>query len=156
VITGLAITAGLFSGVLAGVSIDRMVVALPAWRRVGLRSWADFSRQADLGNGRVLYPLLGLAAPACSVAAAASFHFAFDAPHDAAFPVYASAALGIARVLATARAAPHMLRAARLDEDNLMELDRAFGGFERWHSIRTIFQAAAFGACVWALLALRG
>lgn len=155
-IIGLAIAATLISGVLAGLSIDRMVVALPAWRRVGLRSWADFSRHADLGNGRTLYPLLGLAAPACSVAAAASFHFASDVPHDAAFPVYAAAALGIAHALATARAAPNMLKIARLDDNDLTQLDRAFAGFERWHSVRAILQAAAFGACVWALLALRG
>jgi hypothetical protein len=54
VIISLAVVATVFSGALAGLSIDRMVVALPAWRRVGLLGWANFSRHADLGNRLVL------------------------------------------------------------------------------------------------------
>jgi hypothetical protein len=54
VIISLAVVATVFSGALAGLSIDRMVVGLPAWRRVGLLGWANFSRHADLGNRLVL------------------------------------------------------------------------------------------------------
>jgi hypothetical protein len=143
VISGLAISATVLSGWLAGLSLDRMVVALPAWRRVGLRDWAKFSRHSDLGNGRAPLPLLGLAAPGCSVAAAVLFQVGSSAPRAALVPLYASAVLGIAHVLATARAAPNMLQAARLDEDDLAALARAFAGFRRWHAVRAVLQAMA-------------
>jgi hypothetical protein len=55
----LATLAVLANGLLAGLSVDRSVVAMPAWRWVGVRGWAAFSRRADLGNGLVLYPLRG-------------------------------------------------------------------------------------------------
>jgi len=34
-----------------------------AWRKVGPEAWAAFSREADLGTGLVVYPLLGVGAP---------------------------------------------------------------------------------------------
>src|SRR3954454_17722917 len=52
----LLITATLVSGLLAGGNIDRAVVAMPAWRRIGPVAWAEFSRRADLANGMLLYP----------------------------------------------------------------------------------------------------
>src|SRR5689334_5101059 len=51
--------AALIGGILAGAAVERLAVQLHAWRIVGVRAWAEFSRHADLGYGRVVYPFLG-------------------------------------------------------------------------------------------------
>ena len=52
----LEMAATLCGAFLAGGGLDRVAVAMPAWRIVGANGWAAFSRHADLGNGLVLYP----------------------------------------------------------------------------------------------------
>ena len=49
--------------VLAGSGVDRLVVQIPAWYRIGPVAFAHYARVADLGNGRFLYPLLGTSGP---------------------------------------------------------------------------------------------
>lgn len=149
--TSLAVTAVLASGLLAGLSIDRMLVALPAWSKVGAEAWAAFSRRVDLGNGLVLYPLLGLGAPLLSLAVAASFVLDSAAP-NAGMPILAAVVLSVAHVAATARAAPDMARIRSTQEP--AALQQAFQAFERWQAVRAILQALAFAANVWALVAL--
>jgi len=56
---GFALAASAVGGLLAGGNVDRFVVGMAAWRRIGTRAWADYSRHADLSaNGMVLYPFL--------------------------------------------------------------------------------------------------
>src|SRR5438094_10306305 len=45
--------------ILGGAGVDRLLVQIPAWYRIGPVAFARYARVADLGNGRVLYPLLG-------------------------------------------------------------------------------------------------
>ena len=54
-----AVTA--LGGISAGTTLDRSIVELPAWRRVGAVPWAAYSRQADLKNGLAWYAPLGFA-----------------------------------------------------------------------------------------------
>jgi hypothetical protein len=138
-------------GLLAGLSIDRTLVAFPAWRHVGPEAWAAFSRHADLGRGLILYPMLGLGAPLFSITTAVSF--ALDTgPATATLPVYLAAVLSGAHVIATARAAPNMLAVRRGGDPGV--LAAAFAGFERWQAIRAVLQGLTFSANVWALIAL--
>ena len=51
----LIVAATLLHGILAGVTVDRIPVGLPAWYEVGVVAWADYSRSADLGNGPLLF-----------------------------------------------------------------------------------------------------
>jgi len=44
----LVTAAVLVDGFLAGASVDRTFVQLPAFRKTGVRQWAAFSRNADL------------------------------------------------------------------------------------------------------------
>jgi len=53
-----------------GSFVSRSVVEMPAWQRVGPISWATFSRQADLGNREVLYPVFGIGSTVLAVALA--------------------------------------------------------------------------------------
>jgi hypothetical protein len=49
----LIVAATALGGILAGGSLDRSAVQLPAWRRVGPVPWATYSRETDLRNGLV-------------------------------------------------------------------------------------------------------
>ncbi len=53
------------NGLLAGLNTDTALVKLPARRRIGAVAYATCARGNDLGNGLVVYPLLGAGA-ACS------------------------------------------------------------------------------------------
>ena len=60
---GLMVAATAPGGVLAGASVDRTLIQLPAWRLVGAAARATFGRAANLGNGLIWYPLPRIGAP---------------------------------------------------------------------------------------------
>lgn len=51
----------LLGGILVGLSLDKVIVQLPARRRMGAVAYAGYAR-ADLGNGVVFYAVVGIAA----------------------------------------------------------------------------------------------
>src|SRR5260221_616987 len=128
----LLIGATLLHGFLAGGNVERALVHMPAWRKLGPRAWAAFSRQADLGRGLFLYPFEAIAGAALAVAAAIAFQLDPGAARAAALPLYLGAALALAGLLATTQAAPKMLSLRRVPDDDVPALQRAFDGFERW------------------------
>ena len=70
-ITRLVTGAILIDGILAGASLDRTLIQLPAFRQVGPLPWAAFSRKADLGDRAFLwYPSLAMIGTGLSLAAA--------------------------------------------------------------------------------------
>ena len=150
---GLITAAIIFNGVLAGGNIDRGLVQMPAWRKVGARDWAAYSRHADLENGFYLYPTEAIGGALFTIAAAVSFQFDITAPAPAALPVYLSVALVIGGLLATVKAAPLMMSLRRIGDDT-SALQKAFDGFRRWGNVRGVLQVLAFLANVWALVAV--
>src|SRR5258708_37424001 len=48
-VLGLIVLAAFLNGLLTGGNVDRLLIASPAWERVGFEAWAEFSRNADLG-----------------------------------------------------------------------------------------------------------
>ena len=78
-----------------GATIDRAVVASPAWQRLGPAAWAAYSRHADLGNGRIVYAIYGIGLAAFAIAAAISYRFDRHAPRRAGIPIYLSALAAI-------------------------------------------------------------
>ena len=59
---------GLLSG---SQDVDTALVKLPARRRIGAVAYATFARGNDLGNGLLVYPLLGVGAALLTVLATA-------------------------------------------------------------------------------------
>jgi hypothetical protein len=149
----LIVAATALGGILAGGSLDRSAVQLPAWRRVGPVPWATYSREADLRNGLIWYPLLGLGAPLLSIAAALAVRSDRAAARSGAAPAYAAAVLSVGHVLATSRAAPNMLGVGRLGDD-ADALRGALDRFERWQAVRASLQALTFAANLWSLVAV--
>ena len=63
-----------FSGVLAGSSIDRAIVAMPAWQIVGATAWADFSRHAEWSLSAICFRDINAAHRLWSVAPSVDTH----------------------------------------------------------------------------------
>jgi len=142
------------TGIIAGASLDRVVVQLPGFRQVGLQAWAAFSQQADLGNGLFWYPALGVGSTILCILAGIVFRRDKAAPTSAAFPIYGAAVAAGLGLLATTQAAPHMLGLREIHPDDLPRLQEAFDGFVRWHLVRALLQLLAFVLSVWSLQVL--
>jgi hypothetical protein len=138
----LMIAATLVSGWLAGGNIDRAFVAMPAWQEVGAVAWAEFSRHADLGNGLILYPLEAIGGAILTVSAATRLHFERNVSRSAALTLDASAALTIAGLAFTLKAAPAM-RSIR-EATDVTALQSAFEVFWYWGNLRGACQVLAF------------
>src|SRR2546428_12172166 len=129
--------ATIFNGILAGGSLLKSVVELPARRTIGLPAMAAYHRAADLRTGLWIYPALGLGAPALTIALGIAFVVDRGAPVAAALFGYLAAALSLAPVFATIRAAPNLLklRSGIPEEVVLADVYRAF---TRWQTVRAI------------------
>lgn len=151
ILCALAISASLFAGALAGITLDRMIVSFPAWRRVGVDGWAAYSRKADLGNGLFLYPFLAVGHTLLALVllvgvSRADLHGAFPA-------AWITCGLGVAGLIATIKAAPFML-ALRHAGDDRERLLHAYRGFARWSTVRAAPQALMFPSTLWLLVRL--
>src|SRR5262249_54628191 len=134
-------------------SLNRTLVEMPAWRHLGVEAWAAFSRGADLGNGKIIYPLVGIGGTVLILAAAITFRLSPRRPLSVAIPLYGAALMAICVMLTTIEAAPIMLSLHRIGDDPTA-LRQAFEGFYRWDSIRAVFGALEGCAEIWALVAL--
>src|SRR5689334_22437066 len=102
----LLVTATIVSGLLAGGNLDRAVIAMPAWRRIGPVAWAEFSRRADLASGLFLYPaeaIGGFALILGAFAAAVVEHGFLD---HAVLPLALAAIFAAGGLAFTVKAAP--------------------------------------------------
>lgn len=141
------------SGTLAGAVIDRAIVGGSAWSELGVESWAQYSRYADLGAGLVLYPLQAIGAAILVVAATVSYHLDRSAPRRAAIPLYAAVAFSAIGLLLTLKAAPIMLSLRTAQSAEVLQ--GAFDDFHFWGLyLRGTSDALAFIAEIWALTAM--
>jgi hypothetical protein len=144
-ILGCVFIAALFNGMLAS-GINRTLVDMPAWQRVGAPAWAKFSRWADMGPyGLVMYPLEGIGGAVLSVVAAIIFSRSRRSrTRSGAIPIYAAALLALGGMLATTQAAPTLLSTRHTSDP--AALQQALNRFAFWGGVRAIFQSLAFCA----------
>jgi hypothetical protein len=138
------------NGLLAGLNVDTALVKLPARKRIGALAYATFARGNDLGNGLVVYPLLGIGAVLFTVLATAIAYL----EHSSMGPLLLlslASLLSLLHTFATTRAAPIMLSIKDAPDDETLlrvKLDR----FARWHAVRATFQVLTFFVLLWALV----
>ena len=133
---------------MAGISLDKSIVQLPARHRMGIMGFAAFSRANDLGAGLVVYPVLGIAAALLTILAGVTA-FLQGAPSVRVWPLYVSVFLAVLHSLATARAAPNMLSLRQPVEAESV-IAAALDRFARWHNLRAVLQLLNFLMLVWA------
>jgi len=140
-------------GIIAGTSFDVALVKLPTRKRIGPIAYANFARNNDLGNGIVVYPILGITTLLLTFGTTLLAFFR-DTEFAIMIPLYVSCVFTIAQSLITAKAAPIMLslKTTRAEESVLKnKLDR----FAFWHSFRAVFQVLTFASSIWALIKIR-
>ena len=154
IIHGCVIGATVLGGLVAGMAFDRSAVQFNAWWHVGATSWAAFTREADLGRGFILYPIIGIGALALCIGAAIAFRLTRPAASSAAIPIYAAAVLSVAALIVTQQAlAPHVLALRSINGD-LAALQLTFEKVAKWWIIKTVLHMMTFAANIWALAAL--
>ena len=145
--------ATVLSGWLAGAALDRSAVGTPVWQALGPEAWAHLSGRAVFGTGLTMDAIVGVAAAALIIAAAASD--AFDRNSDDAMPVSLIIAVvfSLLGLLFTAKAANLVqLLAAPQPAANLQPI---FDEYLIWGvDFRAAADAVAFVAVVWALSSL--
>jgi hypothetical protein len=150
----LSVAATLLDGILAGVNVDRILVGLPAWHAVGTVAWANYSRSADLGSGLLLYPALAIGGALFSVGAAVCLIWQPRRRRSVAIALYVAAALALAGLLLTFKAAPFMLSLQTIRNEDVAQLQQAFNGFWFWEAIRGVIQVLAFVGNLLSLVAI--
>jgi hypothetical protein len=138
------------NGLLSGLNMDTALVKLPARQRIGAVAYATFARGNDLGNGLIVYPLLGVGAALLTLLATALAN-AERSPMEVLLLLSLASLLSILHTFATTRAAPVMLSIKGIPDDEAIltsKLDR----FARWHTVRATFQVLAFFVLLWALV----
>ncbi len=147
----LILAATVATGLLAGASLDKAVVQLPARHRMGVIGFANFSRANDLGNGLLVYPVIGISAALLTISAAlTAFLQGTSLAH--AWPLYMAALFAVLHSFTTTRAAPNMLSLRQLTNDEAT-LTEALNHFAAWHNARTVLQILNFVMLVLGIVA---
>lgn len=141
-VTGVAMAALVADGLLAGLSLDKVIVQLPARRKIGVTAYAAYARAADLGNGIAFYAAVGVSAALLTIAAFAVVA-ARGAPGNVTGLLAVAAALSLLHSAATGRAAPAMFQVGRAG-DSEAALAPLLTRFARWSAARAGLQAATF------------
>ena len=132
----------LMGGILAGLSLDKVIVQLPARRRLGAVGYARYARAADLGNGVVFYAIVGVGAAALTVAAF-GIALAVNASATVRLLLGAAAVLSVLHSAVTGRAAPTMFRIGQAP-DTPEALEPLLSRFARWSAVRAVLQVSTF------------
>ena len=138
------------NGLLAGLNVDTALVKLPTRKRIGARVYATFARGNDLGNGLVVYPLLGIGT-ALFTMLATFFAYLDHSSMGLLLLLSLASLLSLLHTFATTRAAPLMLSIKDVPDDEAllgMKLDR----FDHWHAVRATFQVLTFFVLLWTLV----
>jgi hypothetical protein len=146
----LLLAATFLGGILAGTSVDRVIVGGPAWHELGAAAWLEYSRRADLGAGLVAYPIEGIGAALLAIAATVSNYFDGNRRRGTVLALYCAAVFSIVGPLLTVKAAPIMLSLAA--PQDAAAAQRAFDAFfVSGLYLRGAAETLAFAALVWAL-----
>ena len=143
----LTFTATALNGVLVGASLDQSIKQLPARHRIGSIAFSVYSRAADLGNGIAWYAFLGVSSALVTIATAV---ITIIAGSTHTLPIFIAAILSVFHSIATSQAAPTNFRQLKMANDEA-SLTAVFNTFERWQTVRVIFQVLTFVATLWAL-----
>lgn len=140
----------LLTGSLAGLDVDRALVANQAWRQVGAIGWATFSRHADLANGLLVYPFQAIGGALLTFAVLVCSRRANTVAAWVLCFVYLAFGLSVGGLLLTMKAAPIMLAVRGVNDP--AALQRMFEAFGFWGNLRSVCQIGAFVSLVCARL----
>ncbi len=141
------------NGLLAGTSITKSVVELPAGKKIGSLAFAAYSRAADLKNGLLWYSFLGIIGPVLTVTATIMTNIGYGPSGDFSIALDVAAVLSVAHVGSTALAAPNMMKVSRAGNE-IAQLEVLYARFRRWNGLRALLQGLTFLVCLVAIYEL--
>jgi hypothetical protein len=151
---GLLLAATVSSAIAGGATLDQTVKQLPARHRIGAEAYTAYARAADLSNGLVWYPVMGIGTTVLVIGAVVAG--LLDHPSASRAVALAAMAAGIVVFAgATSRAAPTLLTLRRgepTEATATATLDR----FARFNAIRAAGIVMTIAASVWAMAASVG
>jgi hypothetical protein len=150
---GLVIANGFVGGLFVGGNVQRSLVDMPAWQRAGPVAWATFSRYADLGNGLIIFPIVGIGAVILMLVTALAYRLDRTAPRAAGLPIYLGVLFLLGGIVTTTQAAPLMLSLRSGTTDPIV-LQRTFDGFLWWGTIRAVCDVLSYCCGFWAVIAM--
>jgi hypothetical protein len=138
------------NGLLTGATLDQAIKQLPARKAIGAVAYSDYSRAADLGNGLIWYPVLGVGTAVLSVVAAVVglVHHHTGAQSAALIALIIGS---VAHMGSTALAAPTNISQRRAIGDDAA-LTAIFNKFARLNAVRAVLLVATLGIAVWAVV----
>jgi hypothetical protein len=145
-----ASVACILSGLLAGANIDRFLVQLPAWKYVDITSWAHYSRHADLGNGRWVYPLEAVGSFLILLVSSVIVWRKKPAYEQPSNYIYLGTCFAAIKLAITYFASPVILSLSSGNEDARF-LQRAFDLYHFWSPYNVVTQLCCFICCLLAV-----
>ncbi|MDP4129829.1 MAG: hypothetical protein Q8918_12700 [Bacteroidota bacterium] len=138
----------ILTGLLAGGSVDRYLVQVPAWRHLSVMNWAAYSRYAEFGNGLYLYPfeVLGSFILLFTITAIVLIHKASF--QHIAVPVHLATLFTTIGLVLTFFTFPIIFSVQTMANDETL-VQHAFDKFHFWGLLRAVAQLISFIACVW-------
>lgn len=155
VMRSLLIGATIFGGIVAGFSVNRMLVELPVWNQLGAEEWSRFAR-LELSRGLVVYPFEGLIALALSLGAAICYHMARSARRQVGLPLYIGALAAVLAFLVTRFLIAPQTLGLKDGVAQLGNLQMALMQTRRWWPIKAGLHLLTFACNVWGLVAMFG
>lgn len=149
-IRGLITAATALGAILAGGNVDRHLVQMPAWKRVGPVEWGKYSRQAELSkNGRAVEPSVSIGHALLTLAVAIGI-WRRRRLSPLALPAYMAALMSIGSLLASLKAAP-LSNIRKVDNEDVVAMEQTFDRCRRWGAVRGVCQILAFLGNLWSL-----
>jgi hypothetical protein len=149
--TSALMAATVSSALACGATLDQTFKQLPARRQIGATAYAAYVRAADLRNGLIWYPIIGISTTMLCLTAVVTG--LLDHPSASHTTALVALALGtIVFTAATARAAPTLL-SLRTSEATEATAQTTLHRFARFNAIRAVGIVLTLTASVWALTA---
>lgn len=146
---GLTLAAMVTVAIATGATLDQAIKQLPARHRIGPTAYLAYVRAADMTNGLLWYPVLGIGTALITLAAVAS-GLLHGSGQTGTVPLLIAAVGTLAHVGITSRAAPTLLALRRGAPDEALvraTLDR----FARLNVARATAMIVTLGAITWAV-----
>jgi hypothetical protein len=140
----------LISGLQAGGNIYRYLIEVPAWRQLSIVNWGEYSRNADLKNGIILFPLQAISAFLLLITVSIIAVKNKDVFRNTSLWIHAASVFALLGLGLTFFAAPIMLSVKTMGNDPEL-LQEAFNRFHFWGSLRGVVQVLSFIACIIAM-----
>jgi hypothetical protein len=134
-----------------GCDREYSFVQLPAWERIGVIPWANFTRAENFGVGAIFYPVLGLAALLLTLGAAIAFWRDLATSRSLGFPIYAAAVLAVVWAFVTRGVLVPAMFSLRAAGNNTIELQQIFLTVTRWSGVNDVLHFLTFALSLWAL-----